>query len=197
MITSSESPNENRSWEVTTEPVTEPITADDLKTFARIDGDDENSLLETIIEAVRESMEFYLGRSLMEQTITLTMDFWPDRVIELPKPPLLSVVSVYVLDEEDTQTEYAASNYYRVTEAIPGLVCLTQEATGPTNTDRDKAGFAIKYLAGYGSLITDVPAGIRVAMMQWATMVYDGRAMTTTPPPEVKQNLDLYRVIKL
>jgi uncharacterized phiE125 gp8 family phage protein len=67
----------NAEWSVTTEPSTEPITTEEFKLFARIDGDDEDTLIQGFIEASRMAAEIYLGRALLSQTITLKMDWWP------------------------------------------------------------------------------------------------------------------------
>ena len=197
MITTPEPKYIAKNWEITTDPGVEPVTLDEVKTFARIDGGDEDTLIEDIIVAVREAMEFYLGRSLVDRTITMTIDEWQEKEIELPMPPLVSITSVSTLDEDDSATIYNASNYYVVTEAIPGQIVIKQDVSLPNNVDRDVAGYRIIYVAGYGSQASNVPAAIRMAMMQWATMIYETRAITTEPPASVKRTLDLYKVVKL
>lgn len=191
-----------RTWYVSTAPATEPITADNVKDFARIDNATEDTLIEGFIEAVRDATEKYLRRALIEQTITLLMDFWPEDslVIELPMPPLISVTGIYTLDEDDAATTYSSSNYYVVTSTeTRGKVILKQGVTAPTNTDRDYAGFKIIYKAGYGDEATDVPALIREGMKLWTAIFYDTRALFVNgePPPEVKTFLDPYRMLKI
>ena len=66
----------NRIWKVSTVPVIEPVTVDEIKLFGRIDGEEEDILIEGFIRAAREACETYLGRALISQTITMTMDFW-------------------------------------------------------------------------------------------------------------------------
>lgn len=180
----------NRHWAVSTGPSVEPVSVDELKTFARIDGTSEDYLLNRFIEATRGAMEFYLGRSLIEQTITLKMDWWPGEVIKLPRPPLISITQVVTLDEDDAETSYASSNYYAITEAEPGLLCLKQGVTWPENTDRDHGGYEIQYKAGYGTGSQDVPELIRQGILMWATQYYENRILTPDPPPEVKLLLD-------
>jgi hypothetical protein len=126
----------NMVYSVSTEPTVEPITTTELKTFARIDGSE--------------------NRALLEQSITLKMDYWPGEAIELPRPPLISITSVSTLSEADVATTYSSSNYYIITEAIPGKLLLKIGVTAPTNTARDYGGFQIIYKAGYGTSATDV-----------------------------------------
>lgn len=187
----------DRSWKIITPPTAEPITVDELKLFARIDGTSEDILIEGFIEAVREATELYLGRALMQQTIRVVLNEWHADMIELPRPPLISVSSIETVDEDDTTTTYSSSNYFVVTEAIPGQVIIKNGATPPTNTDRYYGGYRITFLAGYGTKSTDVPRQIRTAMMLWASAVYENRSLTPEPPPEARPLLDLYRVIKI
>ena len=49
----------NRVFEVTTAPSVEPITVTELKTFARIDGSDEDTLLSGFIAGARQACEKY------------------------------------------------------------------------------------------------------------------------------------------
>lgn len=187
----------NRAWKVITQPAIEPITVDELKLFARIDGSDEDTLLGGFIEAVRVGAENYLGRALIEQSIRMVMDWWPSIIVELPQPPLISITKVVTIDEDETETIYNSTNYYEQVEAIPGLLILKRGVTEPQNTSRDYGGFAIDYKAGYGNDATHVPSAIKEALKLWATALYENRAITTEPPPEARPLLDLYRVVKL
>lgn len=187
----------NRHWVVSTEPMVEPITVDELKLFARIDGVDEDIMLQGFIKAVRGNAERYLGRALISQTITMKMDYWPSETIELPRPPLISVTGVYTLDEDDAETEYSSDNYYAITEATPGLLVLKYSVTAPTNTERYHGGYKVVFTAGYGTTGADVPQGIRDGLKLWAASMYENRALAAVPPPEAMPLLSPYRVVKL
>ena len=184
----------NRVWKVTTEPAIEPITVDELKLFARIDGSDEDTLLESFITSARLHIENYLNRSLIEQTITMKMDYWSGETIEIPRPPLISITAVETLDESDTATVYSSSNYFLNTQSEPGLLILKNGVTPPQNTTRFYGGYQIRYKAGYGATAASVPKSSRDALKQWATSMYENRAVGSEPPDEVKPLLDFYRV---
>jgi uncharacterized phiE125 gp8 family phage protein len=189
-----QNPDENIVWKVSIAPAVEPVTIDDLKTFARIDGDDEDTLLESFISSARSFTEKYLNRALIEQTITLKMDIWPGEVIELPRPPLISITAVETLDEDDTATEYDNDNYYIITTQEPGLLILKYGGTPPQNTVRYYGGFQIRYKAGYGATSASVPAPIKEAIKQWAMTMYENRAIIEEPPTEIKGMLNNYRI---
>lgn len=195
MINEKSSPD-NRVWKVTTHPATEPITLQELKDFARIDGTDEDTLLNSFIESARRACENYLGRALIEQTITMKMDLWPRIIIELPRPPLISITAVETLDESDVATVYASSNYFIITTSEPGSLVIKIGASMPNNTARNYGGYQIRYKAGYGSSKTDVPSAIRDGIKLWATDIYENRFVRDEPPPEAMSLLYPYRVLR-
>lgn len=187
----------NKFWQVTIEPVVEPITVGEFKEFARVDGTEEDNLLAGFIQAARINCEHYLGRALIEQTITLKMDFWPGNIIELPRPPLISITAVETLDESDTATIYSSDNYYINSTSIPGQLIIKENVTWPFNSDRDYSGYQIRYKAGYGTSISNVPKPIKESIKLWAANIYENRVVRAEPPPEVAPTLNLFRVIRL
>jgi len=188
---------DNRVWKVTTHPATEPITLQELKDFARIDGTDEDTLLNSFIESARRACENYLGRALIEQTITMKMDLWPSMIIELPRPPLISITAVETLSESDVATAYTSTNYYTITTSEPGSLVIKMGLSIPENTARDYGGFQIRFKAGYGSSRTDVPSAIRDGIKLWATDIYENRFVREEPPPEAMSFLYPYRVLRI
>jgi uncharacterized phiE125 gp8 family phage protein len=186
--------NPNRFWKVTTNPLVEPITVQELKDYARIDGNTEDSILSSIIKGTRLLTENYLGRALIEQTITLQMDYWPSNQIELPRPPLLSITSINTLDENNIPTVYAASNYYTMTNATPGRLVIKNSMSYPENDERWFGGYQIIYKAGYGSTATYIPDAIREGIKVWATMIYENRVPSDEPPPIAAKLLSYYRI---
>ena len=196
LISKDEQRDGNRLWSVTVQPNLEPVTVADVKSFARIDGSDEDELLEDFIKGVRQAAEDYTKRAFIKQTVLLTMDFWPDTVVNLPRPPLMSVDKIAIVNEDDEETEYSSSNYYVVTDGLPGRVVIKKGVTAPTNTTRYHSGFLIQYQAGYGTDPDDVPSAIRLALQQWVTVVYETRVIESKPPPQAKKNLDLFRVLR-
>ena len=192
-------PTNKSRIQIATAPVVTPISVSEFKLFARIDHDDEDAALSLMIEAVTDAAEQYLGRALIEQSITYTLDEWPGREVELPYPPLISVTGIFLRGSDGTfpVTPYAASNYFVVTEGIPGSIVLRTGATAPTNADVEAAGYQIRYKAGYGDEATDVPAAIRQALLVWTNNAYENRVVTVEPPVEVRSALSLYRVERL
>lgn len=183
----------NRIFKVITLPSIEPVTVNEVKVFARIDGIDEDDLLEGFIKTIRSKVELYLGQSIITQTIRLSMDQWNSNVIELPMSPLISVTSVQTLDEDDTATTYSSSYYYIITDSMPGKLIIKKSIQPPINTSRLYGGFRITYTAGYGSIASSVPQEIKDAIMVGVTKLYETRDFTTPLPPKSRNILDMFR----
>lgn len=189
----------NRSFSVTTAPTSEPVTLSELKTFARIDTDSEDTLLTEIIKSARILTEKYLGRALIDQTITMYMDQWPNTTVELPLPPLKSVTSVHTIDQDNNFTLYDSSNYYIDSSSYFGRIIIKNGSASPITVSgnlREYQQIRVIYQAGYGSA-AEVPESIKHGVEMWAAAIYEQRAIGTEPPPQLKPLLDNYKVEKI
>jgi uncharacterized phiE125 gp8 family phage protein len=184
------------NWWVSVPPSVYPITVSEVKEHARIDGSSEDSYIQALVYAVTLAAEAFLGRALLEQTFMMTLDVWPDEPLRLPRPPLMSVVKIETLDEDDVPTEYPSTNYYTV---IPGSgegqICVKYASTPPENTVRFHGGYRITWKAGYGATAESVPAPIRQGLISWVARAYEDRVVDDSPPPEAALILNLYRRI--
>ena len=189
-------PECNMSWKVTTKPAAEPVEASDVKLYARIDGSSEDTLIEGFITAVREATEKYLGRALITQSITASFNEWPESPIELPRPPLVSIIEVRTVDEEGSTTTYSSDNYFARTIIEPGEFIIKFDKTEPQNEDRYFGGYEIEYVAGYGNA-EDVPQAIKLGITMWVADVYENRVPIDEPPAIVRTILVPYRIINI
>jgi len=159
-----------------TGPAREPLSIEDAKEHLRIDQHEEDVWLLDAIKAVRMRAEGMMGRALITQTLEAALGYWPaGRVIELPKPPLVSVTSVKYYGEDDTEYTLAASNYHVDTRTTPGRIVLKGTAQWPATALREVNGVIIRFVAGYGSEAADVPAEIRSALKLWLGELYEVR----------------------
>jgi uncharacterized phiE125 gp8 family phage protein len=53
---------------------TEPLTLADAKSYMKIDFNDEDTLITTLITSAREQLESYLGLSLVEKNLTVQIN---------------------------------------------------------------------------------------------------------------------------
>jgi len=198
-----------------------PVTLDEVKTFGRLDGVDEDALIEMFLQAATQAAEEYTGRAIMQQTIVMKMDFFPGIVALLPRflatsarpvplarPPLVAVTHVRTLYEDDSVLEdWDLANGYWLTGDDARFV-VAKGAVPPINVERYRGGFEIEYVAGYGASGATaaaqraaVPAPIKLGVMTWAMAMYASRGTArggaAEPPPEAKPMLDPYKVIRI
>ena len=184
----------NIETSIKTGAAVEPITTAELKTFARIDGTAEDTLIDGFIKAARIQTEKYLNRKLINQTITASLDFWPEKRIRLPFPPLQSVTEIRTLDEEGVETVYSSDNYIVRTKVYMGEIIIKDGGSFPLSTDRDIGAIEIDYVAGYGAAATAIPQTILDGIKLWAASLYEKRVITEKPPPEAEAMLFPFRV---
>jgi len=183
-----------------TGPAREPLSIEDAKEHLRIDQHEEDVWLLDAIKATRQRAEGMMGRALVTQTLEVALSGWPaGRVIELPRPPLVSVTSVKYYGEDDTEYTLAASNYHADTRTTPGRIVLKGTAQWPATALREVNGVIIRYVAGYGSEAADVPAEIRAALKLWLGELYEVRENSAagglvTVPSAAEKLLLKYRV---
>jgi uncharacterized phiE125 gp8 family phage protein len=85
-------------------PIAEPVTLDQAKQQCRVDGSDDDAVLERLIKAARSHVEKYCNARWAEQTIVCECGAFSD-FARLPEGPLKSVTSVVYIDPAgETQT---------------------------------------------------------------------------------------------
>ncbi|NBT05446.1 MAG: phage gp6-like head-tail connector protein [Betaproteobacteria bacterium] len=119
-----------RSLTRATQPAVEPVTLSEAKAHCRIDGNDDDAYVASLITAAREWCEQYLDRSLVYTQWVMRFDrFPPDGThdIELPRPPMAAagtataVALTFTYDNGTTAT-YATSSYRVDRNSTPGTV---------------------------------------------------------------------------
>jgi uncharacterized phiE125 gp8 family phage protein len=188
----------NMIFSITDPPCREPITAANVREYGRIDTEAEDALLGSMITAVREVAEGWMGRALITQEITASLDWWPEKgIVVLPRPPLIEVVSIKTLTEGGAKTTYSKDSYYTRADIVPGRIVIKNGATPPINTDRTHGGYEIVYDAGYGDKVTDVPQGIRTGLIEWVLFAYENRVVDREPPENAMPLLGHYQLRRI
>lgn len=150
-----------------TGPTFEPLDLAEVKKHLRFSSTAEDTLLDIWVSAARQYFEEQTGRQIMEATWDLWLDATPTGRIELPKPPLLEVVSVGYLASDGVLTTLDSSTYTVMApggpQAAPGWVQLVYGATWPITQDVPGA-VRVRFRAGYGSTPGDVPELVRAVL---------------------------------
>jgi uncharacterized phiE125 gp8 family phage protein len=152
------------------------VSVSDAKVHLRVDGDEDNLYIASLIAAARDWVESYLDRTLVKTQWTLKLDRFPIGDIELPRPPMLPLAVSLTFTSESGAVSVLASNLYRVDSAsTPGVVRPLREADWPAYMD-DANAITITFWAGYGDDGRSVPAAIKHAMLMLVGQWYERRA---------------------
>ena len=138
-------------------------------------GDPE--LLGVIAEA-RDIAEGWLRRAIIEQTWRLTLDEFPDcDIIRLPRPSLLSVVSVKYLDESNELVTLDPDIYGVDTAEYSELIYLRYGQSWPS-TLSERNAVQIDFVCGYGSSAAAVPRTVIAGLKLLVAELYENREPT-------------------
>lgn len=155
-------------------PAVEPISLADMKSYLRLDGDDEDDLVSALIVAGRLAVEQAGRIALISQTWRLRLAAWPgDRVVALPFRPFVSVEAIRVADGGTSPPSPVSSDLYRV-DAASDPVRLLLDATIPAPARRS-AGIQIDVVCGFGASAAAVPEPLRLAVRRLAAYWFERR----------------------
>lgn len=166
----------------TTDPSTAPITLAQAKAHLRLDSDDEDALVQTLIDAATQifdgtgkARDGILGCAMMTQTWVMETQQWvvpfrhqPPRLasdyrIWIEHGPVQAVESIQVYTN-DALVNWPAQQWRVGHEDTRAFVTLASGGSWPTFDFREDA-FQVTFTAGYGDAATDVPAPLRAAML--------------------------------
>lgn len=154
-------------------PSVEPITLTEAKLDLKIDSNDENDLLAILIKASRETIEIRTGRSLITQTRTVKLDYFPcTDTIKLPNGPVQSVTHIKYYDEDEVLQTLDSSEYW--IDSDSDIARVVVKDSWPSTEDRPNA-VIVTYVCGYGAAGSSVPAPLRKALLFVLGHVYENR----------------------
>src|SRR5262245_125117 len=162
-----------------TGPTVEPITLAQAKAHLRVDFTDDDLWITSAIVGCRLYAEKFMGRALVQQTWELSLDEFPEDEIEMPLPPLQSIVSVKYDDVGGVEQTISASSYRVDTYSEPGRIFPT--SSWPSTLDKNNV-VRVRFIAGYPStldspdnLVDMIPQSIKNAILLHIGMLYANR----------------------
>ncbi len=182
-----------------TPPVVEPITTSEAKAHLRVDGSEENAVIDLLIKTARRRAEALTGRALINQTWDYVLDAPTGPIIRIPLNPVSSVTSISFTDKSAVTTVYPSANYVTDTISVPGRVILKSGHTWDVDL-QEANGMEIQFVAGYGTAPENVPDDIRQAIFMLVGAWFENReaiatgTITAKIPPETNELLWPYRV---
>lgn len=159
-----------------TAPALEPVTLATAKAHMRVAHASEDALIPLYISAAvayLDGKDGILGRALYTQTWELSLDVFPcGRTIEIPLPPLQSVMTLKYFDVNNVEQTLSSARYTVDISSEPARIII--DSTGwPDIYDRPNA-INIRFVCGYGTE-SAIPASLRAAMLLHIGDLYENR----------------------
>jgi uncharacterized phiE125 gp8 family phage protein len=174
---------------VVTPPATEPITLAEMKLHSRIDGNDDDALINTLITAARMQIEQMASHRMVTQTLALSIDDLPDSGILYLEGPVQSVSSIQYYDLDGDLQTWGNELYQVDITSNPGRVMPAYDEDWPDYLD-DYNSIVVTYVAGCGNA-NEVPAILKQAIKLLVGYWYNQReAVSETQNYEVPYAVD-------
>jgi len=192
------------------------ISLSDMKNYMRVDGTTDDNLINDFIDIATEAAKQYMRRAIITETLELILDrpsnsgfdevdrlgdgvhnttrqsvYGYGNEIDLPFLPIQSITSIKTFDVTNAETTVSAAFY--TLDGDGGRVFLNSGNVWPSNL-RDRAAMKIRFVAGYGSVPSAIPAGIRQAVRQHVSYMYECR-QSCEMPPACQALLQSYRLL--
>jgi len=164
-----------------TAPIIEPLDLEELKKRRGLESDDPSldTLFDQWISAARQHFEEQTNR----QVLTAVWEYWLDAFpangeIELPHPPLQTIVSVIYDDAAGVAQTLDPATYRTIAPQGPfatrGRLALVSGASWPSTLAQSSA-VRIQYRAGYGDAPADVPEQLKQLLAQLVGLFHQYR----------------------
>lgn len=171
-----------RSLVRVSQSVVEPVSLADAKVQCRVDGEDSDAYLMSLIAVARQYVEDSLDITLMDSQWRVSYDLFPVWSIQLPRSPMAAgnVSVTYRVGDGTTQTITSDAGNFRVDyDAIPGRIYPNWAETWPA-VRGDENSVVVTYTAGYGTTPSDVPPVARHLIRLLVSHWFDARQVVGT-----------------
>jgi uncharacterized phiE125 gp8 family phage protein len=160
------------TYALITPPAAGPLSLAELKAHIRIDGDDDDALLASLIRTARGHLERTAGLALISQGWRLYLDGWPEAgVIEISRGPVLSVDAVRAFDELGEESGIPLAGHVLDGVRRPARLWLRERPAARQAIN----GVEVDFTAGFGEAGEDVPDMLKRAMLMHAAHMYEFR----------------------
>lgn len=163
-------------WSIVTSetPETEPVSLDEAKSHVREVGSDQDSLIESLITAVRMTQESTLGRCFVTQTQVLRLSAFPVGAIEIPRAPVQTIESIEYVDADGVTQTMDEDEYMTSLTSLPPRISPAYATSWPSTRCQDDA-VVVTFVGGYGDDASDVPAALKAALLLRLGDLYENR----------------------
>lgn len=164
---------------IVTAPTERVVSLDEVRAFLRVDSSESDVELLRLIEVATDRIVNLTRRQLCTATRRLILQGFPcARRLELPWPPLQSIVAVTYFDENGASQTWASSKYFVSTATEPGYVAPKQAEDWPATYEGRPDAVTVEYVAGYAT-VDAIPEALRHAVLMSVGHYYEQRGELT------------------
>lgn len=169
-------------------PAALPLDLDFVKSYLRIDSNDDDALITMLIKASASFIEKYTTRTLINtQYLTYRDNFgygsfawgFPAAYgccgIELRRSKLVSIDNFTYKNSQGVVTQVDPSLYYVTDDVDFSSILLMPNRQYPSDVLCVRQAIAIEFTAGYGDTADDIPIDLQEAMLQMVADMYFNR----------------------
>ena len=168
-----------RDVTTTVEPVSEPITLAQAKNYLKVDFDDDNDLITSLIASARVRLEKYAGVAMSARTLQVVA--YVDEFIELPYAPLNNITKVEYWDN-GTWVEMSVGDYYVLGTTYKKIYMVAN----------NRMEYRFTYTCGY----TTIPQPMITALYKLIADLYDYRESSVEDSKPNSNVTSAYELIK-
>ena len=167
-----------RSLKEVTLSTTPLFTTAEAKDFLKVDTTADDTLIDNLIKAATQSCQIYTNQYFLNTVVEQYSDKWTE-VYTLYKSPVSTITHIKYYDTNNVEQTYNPDNYILDDVSKPARIGLAVDATLPDLADRINA-VHVKYTVGYGTASSDVPDGIKQAVLLTLGNWYENRQSVIT-----------------
>tara|TARA_R110000824_G_scaffold214736_1_gene400962 strand:+ start:96 stop:674 length:579 start_codon:yes stop_codon:yes gene_type:complete len=174
------------------------LTTAEAKAHLKVDTTADDTLIDNLISAATDSAQIFTNRYFIDTIITQYGDSWSDLDI-LFKSKVSTVSHIKYYDSDNSLQTLATSVYDTDLTHQPARIGLLPSQSFPGIADRFNA-VECKYKVGYGTVGSDVPQGIRQAVLLTVGNWYENRQevvigrISTELPKSAQYLLEQYKI---
>jgi uncharacterized phiE125 gp8 family phage protein len=187
-----------KSYGVDTAAAAAILTTAEAKTHLKVDTTADDTYIDNLISAATESAQIFTNRYFINTTITQYGDKFSD-LATLFKSKVSSITRIQYYDSNNSLQTLSTDVYLTDIVHQPARIGLKPNQSYPAIADRINA-VQCTYVVGYGSAASDVPEGIREAVLLTIGNWYENRQevvigrISTELPKSAQYLLEQFKV---
>lgn len=159
-----------------TPPAAEPVSLPVAQAHLRLDTNDDDAYVNSLIIAAREYCETYQNRAYITQTWEMALAGFPRHTITIPKGQLQTIESITYKNAAGIVTTLTPEIDYVVSHrGILGRICPSFGKTFPYELLYPLDPVVVRFTCGYGDSSESVPARVKQAMLLLIGHWYENR----------------------